>query len=279
MATQEDGKQLCRRAAALRTKYRVCEVRGRVHPGQVGFHPENRGGEPPNGERCVSLAKDVLRFGFDSAEADFNGVMVQERPGSTKFKDYNDEACAGSPLLASTVVGLTVGFGSLGHGHLNQILKNVMAGLSMDIKEVSDDGAGTTQVVDRLKKVDATFASYCQTGLYWEILTYKMEEEEPDACNLLQASLNVKNAVAMQTHDMEIIRALTKWCSAEEKAGKNVTFAAAKQKLSVTLGAIVGDPDFLQLFRFVVDLGADNAPYIPDLCEFTSRFVDPKAQI
>ena len=209
MATHEDGRQLCRRAAALRTKYKLGDALRRVHPGQVGFHPENRGGEPPNGERCVSLAKDILRFGFDSAEADFNGVMVQELLGSTKFKDYNDKACAGERLLASSVEGLTVAFGSLGHGHLNQILKNVMAGLSMDIKELSDDGAGTTQVVDRLKKVDATFASYCQTGLCWEILTYKMEDEEPEACNLLQASLNVKNAVAMQLHDMEVIRALT----------------------------------------------------------------------
>ena len=123
MAGQPDGKQLCRQAAALRTKYRIGDGPQRVHPGQVGFHPDNRGGEPPNGERCVSLTKDILRFGFDSAEADFNGVMVQERPGSTKFKEYNDKACAGNPLLASTVVGLTVGYGSLGHGHLNQILK------------------------------------------------------------------------------------------------------------------------------------------------------------
>ena len=101
----------------------------------------------------------------------------------------------------------------------------------------------------------------------------------PTLATLLQASLNVKNAVAMQTHDMEVIRALTNWCSAEEKASRDLTFAAAKEKLSVTLGAIVDEPDFIQLFRFVVDLGADSAPYIPDLCAFTGKFVDPKAQI
>ena len=43
---------LIRRAAGLRTKYRKHDAPIHLPLDQVGFHPKNRDGQPPNGERC-----------------------------------------------------------------------------------------------------------------------------------------------------------------------------------------------------------------------------------
>ena len=251
------SKQLCTQAAALRIKYKISDQLQRVTPGLIGFHPKNRMGEPPNGDRCKSLAKDILRVGFDPEEADFNAVMLQEKPGSRKFHDYNVKQCEGDPLLAPLVKGFEIAYASLAHSHLNQSFKNLLMSVDMGIDELlGNDGKPS---LEALEKADALYHSYCISGCKWEILSYKMEEEDPSAAEILQAAFNVKNSVAMQIHVMEAIRALTSWLKAEEVANRTVTFAGAKDKLALTLGPMVDDPHFMDMFRFVVDIGGEDA--------------------
>ena len=71
---------LIRRAAAYKIKYRRRENLLRPPLGQVGFHPNNRDGQPPNGERCRQLAEDMFRLGRDRDEADAGGVVVVRPP-------------------------------------------------------------------------------------------------------------------------------------------------------------------------------------------------------
>ena len=75
------GETVHKKAAALRKKYVMGQYR--VRPGFVGFHPSNRVGLAPNGERCVSLLKSIIRDGYDAAEGDHTAICVQEVPGST----------------------------------------------------------------------------------------------------------------------------------------------------------------------------------------------------
>ena len=58
-----DVEPLIRRAAGFRVKFRrdgglVC-----LPLQQVGFHHQNRDGQPPNGDRCASLCVDILALG------------------------------------------------------------------------------------------------------------------------------------------------------------------------------------------------------------------------
>ena len=259
--TDKDQQKLCRQAAAFRAKYQVGEPQ-RVPPGQIGFHPANRGGEPPNADRCKTLFREIFEKGFDPEEADFNGLLVQDEAGSSRIHECNLRSRAGNADLAPTVAGLALSFGSLAHSHLNQIFKNILVGIDMGAQE--------------LEKRDSLFAHYCKTGVLWTILSPKMEDEEPDAPNILQAAANVKHGMAMQAHLLEGLRILTAWVTAEAAANRAVTFAGAKEKLSLTLGHITDGPDFLHIFRFVVDIGANKSPYLPDLADFTSKFVDPQ---
>ena len=80
---------LVQQAAALKVKYRAFTEPVRVPPSLIGFHPANRSGEPPNGDRCRKLFDSIYKGGFDDNEADCGGVLVQEKPGGTAYHDYN----------------------------------------------------------------------------------------------------------------------------------------------------------------------------------------------
>ena len=47
----------------------------------------------------------IFNAGFDSHEADTNGVVVAQRPGCTNISDFNRKAAEGDPLFAPAVAG------------------------------------------------------------------------------------------------------------------------------------------------------------------------------
>ena len=89
----------------MRSKYFF--KKARVPPGLIAFHPSNRGGQAPNGERCVALLKRILRNGYDPSEGDHEGILVQEAPGGSDIQTFNDRALQGDPLLTPSIEGLS----------------------------------------------------------------------------------------------------------------------------------------------------------------------------
>ena len=278
MSADPPGKSqaLIQQAILLRAKCRVSFAR--VGPIHIGFHPANRNGEPPSAERCLSLLKDILGQGFDPNEADCNAVLVQEAPGSVSINHFNAKACDGNDQLAPSVGGIAVTYGSLSHSHLNQVFKNIMAGLRLDVPKITSPSTGRLDIA-LLELIDPAFARYCRDGLMWDILSHKIIDEVPDGLNIIQAACNCKHAVAMLPHEMEAIAGLSRMCIKSSAVADNLSFQVAKDKLALTLPGMADDPDFMSLFRFVVDLGGGSAPFIPDLREFTGRLVNPQAML
>jgi hypothetical protein len=128
-----------------------------------------------------------------------------------------------------------------------------------------------------LEEIDPTFAKYCRDGLTWDVLSHKIMDEDPEGLVIIQAACNVKNVIAMIPHEMEAVALLSRMCTKSAAVVASVSFASAKEKVALTLPCMSEDPDFLHLFRFVIDLGGDAAPFIPDLREFTARFLNPQA--
>ena len=266
---------LIQRAFALRAKYRINERNVRVAPNHIGFHPANRNGQPPSADRCASLLSDILGQGFDANEADCNGALVQETPGKTTVHDFNMKSCDGDERLEPSVEGLTMSYGSLSHSHLNQVFKNVLGRVPVTGLKISNSNGRLD--INILEEVDKDFARYCKDGLLWDVLSYKIQEEEPDGLNVIQAALNSKNAMALAQHEMEAIASLSRLCKASSAVAGTVNFQMAKEQLAFTLPGMTEDPDFIHLFRFVVDLGGDASCFIPDLMEFTGKFLNPQA--
>lgn len=265
---------LIRQALALRAKYRVGSDRVRVAPWHIGFHPANRNGEPPSGERCQSLLDAILGGGFDPGEADCNGVLVQAKPSGDTIHAFNAKACDGNPLLTPSVDGMDLTYGSLSHSHLNQVFKNILGRAYVKTDKITDPQGRLSMAM--LEAHDPTFAKYCREGLLWDVLSWKLQEEEPEGLNIIQAAGNATHAAVMIPHETEAIASLSRLCTASAVVSARLNFERAREKLQFTLPLIADDPDFLCMFRFVVDLGGDVAPFVPDLRQFTHRFVNPQ---
>ena len=128
---------MIRRAAAYRVKYRRAGGLVCIPLQQVGFHPLNRDGQPPNGDRCAQLCVDILALGFDTEEANAAGICVEQRPGHHTFDDFNKAACDGDDFHAPVVAGI-ISFGTLSHSHLHQVLKNIRASMPGTAKTILD---------------------------------------------------------------------------------------------------------------------------------------------
>ena len=270
--TEVLDEKTVRLAAALRTKYRRGGGVVRIPVEQVGFHPKNRDGQPPNGSRCAELFKDIYAVGFDAEESDSGGVVVEAKPGSTVLHDFNKKACDGDPFNVPVVTGL-ITYGSLSHSHLHQCLRNIRGGGVCSVLEVSELGKFS---LAKLKTVDPAFGHAAETGLCWDILSYAIEVEEPDGCAIIQAAMNSKNAMFLLRHKMQALVALVDYTYASAVAERALSLDAAKRRLKLTCPEFAIDKDFLELYRYVIDLGSGVAGFLPDLRAFHERFVDPK---
>ena len=266
---------MIRQAAAFRIKYRQVGSPFRFPVEMVGFHPCNRDGQPPNGMRCLELCKDILSIGYDSGEADSGGIVVQEKPGSTRLHEFNTLACADDPLL-SAVAGC-ISYGSLSHSHLHQILRNIKFGAKCTgLPAVA--GTDDCFSMDLLRSVDPSFAHAAVTGLSWEVLSWKIEEEEPQACSIIQAAMNAKNGLFLLRHEMQAVASISTMLASSAVVEQRLSVEVARVHLHTTLPEFATDDNFVDLFRFCLDLGGSSAGFLHDARQFHERFVDPKCR-
>ena len=58
------------------------------------------------------------------------------------------------------------------------------------------------------------------------------------------------------------------------KAGQGRAWASAQERLKKTMPGFADDANYLDLFRYVIDLGSEEGPFICDLKSFHCHFVD-----
>ena len=112
-------------------------------------------------------------------------------------------------------------FGSLSHSHLNQVLKNVSGGVKYDAPSIV--GPDGTVHLDLLAARDPAFAEHVENGLLWEVLAWEMEDEEPDACTVVQAALNSKNDTYLVMHEMQALSHLSRLCKNHPRLRRSST--------------------------------------------------------
>ena len=265
---------LVQRALAYRAKHRISDTPVRVAPQHIGFHPRNRSGQGVSAERCTALLKRILKDGFSPSLADCDGVLVQEKPGKTQIHDYNMRICADEPSLAALVMGQTLTHGSVAHSHLNQLFKNALSAVAVGIPEIEDPQGGISMTL--LARVDPNFASYCSTGLLWEILAPSVNDDG-DALDVIQAAANAQNNAGMTAHEVEAILRISELCVRSATKQHQISYDGVQAAVAATLPEMAGHPDFVELFKFVINLGGGNAQFCSDLSKFVSKVVDPQA--
>ena len=285
-----------RRAAALRTKYKKHQSLLRIPVMQIGAHPDNRDGQGPSGSRCLELTSNILLVGYDVVEADSNGVLVEQKPGSAHICDTNRRFADGDELLAPIVDG-QISYGTLSHSTLNQLLRNIHArcpvvagGVASEVlpSEGPSPAVAVDEVLSRivdttgrlssamLQQVDPSFGNAVHSGLLWEVLSHVIEAEEPDGCAVIQSALNAKNGLFLVTHEMQALSRLMTLTASSAVAEARMSWEFVLSRVRQTMAEFARDKNFIDLYSFVVDLGGQQSSFLADLKSFHQRFVNPQ---
>ena len=106
---------------------------------------------------------------------------------------------------------------TLSHSHLLLVLLSFVRGAKWNVPEefrklLNENGGWDFAAV---AAKDPTLQQLCQDGLYTEILSWKINAEEPDACSLISQALNRGQAVALKTTELTALAALSGACARE----------------------------------------------------------------
>ena len=265
----KDAAQLHKVAASLRVKYRVdsqgnrgaLAKRERRHPLRVGVHPLNRDGSGLNSDRVDQVLFTFFKYGFVSEEADHDAVLVLEVDGQDGITAYNKKMCRSNPRLAWPESGLRLEGGTIGHSHINQVLRHVLLGAETTISALAGpDGRLRQRLVE---EKDPELWEKANQGLEFDCLAPDIANEH-NAIKIIQASLNRKNEAPMLEHEMQIAQ------RTEDAVNRNIRLADANEaKAKCSFEAVRKDvgqlnPDlvhtsaFVGLFNLILEWGVEE---------------------
>ena len=123
---------------------------------------------------------------------------------------------------------------------------------------------------------DIVFERYATEGLLFDVLAADMDVEEPEGAEIISAASNIKNSMSSIPHEMEAISLTSKYCSKSSEVAGAVAFDSLREKLALSTPTIADVPDFINIFKFIVEVGAEAYNHIRFLSQFVGKFVDPK---
>ena len=283
------------KAMAMRVKYRLKTEQGRFKRRmaiiRLCSHPENRGGQYPQGEVVKQLGIRLAKEGFNQEEADHQGVCVQEPPAdatavaATSYLEYNKSRCQGSDVLSSCFgFDAVASFGMLSHNHLLLLLLCWQNGAQWTLTEeekqilaVGVDGRLDLQAAVAVPNL-MQLCDSCHDGLMVEVLSWKINVEEPGACMLISNALNSATDVSLRTTELTALSVLSGECALHSNAlnSQRIDYETIKARLELSIPRFVAEPEFQEFFECIINLGAHTSSFIPELLRFGSRFVNQK---
>ena len=284
---------LVRQAMAFRVKYRVAKKVLSLY--RLVVHPQNRGGMYPQPDTVRNLGLKILSKGFNQSEANHEGVCVEEIPYSERanhtrsdglpyetYADYNIRQCDHLFLDKCFSYLNDIMYGTLSHSHLLLVLLSWANGAEWKLEDepqwrqmLNPDGTFYNAAV---AACDEGLDRVLRDGLDMEVLSWKMLVEEPTAASLISQALNSAQQMALRTSELTALNVLSGAVALELEtavAGE-VCFETVREKVRMELDIYVDLPGFIDLFEFVVNMGAEKQSFIPQLREYGSKFVDPK---
>ena len=216
-------------AMAYRAKYRVSPSKRVLRLENTGVHKENRGRLYPSGEAVKRLCESVFTKGFIKEEVVHALVAVEEPPLDEIIKlrsagtyrtglEYNEDRCSRDEFLQGCFKSADPVLGNLlSHNHILLVLRAFVAGAKWDIPEIgsiepalrlcSDDGRLMLSALkDHTHGVQAH--ELISDGLPVEMLSWKMDIEEPTAASIISQSLNIEQELALRTSELTAVAIL-----------------------------------------------------------------------
>ena len=272
-----------KKVAAMRTKYRVRPFSGapkrRLEPPQCMAHWVNRTGFSPNPGRCESLLMDLV-LKWDPEEADHDCICVEVKPGCTRGLLHNQDKCSGEPRLTPPDPSVAK-YLTISHTHLNQTLKNVEGRALVTL------GPLLSTVADHEGRLDPklvagktpALAEAVHAGLLWEVLSYKLDIEEPQGVTMIQRCINNKSDAQAVEHELQVLASLTDTVCMKEVqlANGNISEEKAMCHLRmIGLGRVVERDNYRLLLQVALNLA--HSPAWESLKAFHHYLIDNKGR-
>ena len=302
LATVANGcdRSLMIAAMAYRVKYRKLNSAGNpqkfpVRIESAGVHRKNRGGVYPAGVRCKSLAVDVIEAGFLKEEVNHVCVAVEEAPLDEIIKSgakdyvsaslYNAERSAKDELLCTCFQAPfnVVHWSFLSHNHMLLIMRAFLTQAKWDIPPDTDrdlfycdlDGRLSLNAVAECHNAKE-LAEVMAEGLLTEVLSWKMDVEEPGAASIISQALNQPQQVSMHTTTLTAVAVLKGEIILQmsKDVGQRVAFQTVRDRVRSQLHTAADDPDLPEVFDFLISVGVGQNSYVDHLLEWTSCYVD-----
>ena len=286
----ESDMGIIRQAMALRVKYRSTQKKQRINISFLGVHPKNRGSVYPQQETVKNLGVNLLSWGFSQEEADHAGLCVEEIPMADRpalyesYTVWNKKHCVGAELLDTCFVGTDAMYGTLSHSHLLLVLLCWSSGARWGL--VDEDGNPRYCNQDKSLDIAAVAASQnavemlsvIKEGLAMEVLSWKIYLEEPKGCSLISHAFNRGSEAALRSTELTALSVLTGEIALQKNRslGQEVAFESVRDAVRQELDVVVDEPEFLELFEFVISLGGSCNSFVAELLDFGQKFVDQK---
>ena len=288
---------LCQ-AAAWRVKYRNMKGTPKitVRVENLGVHRNNRAGVYPAGIRCKELCESVISAGFLKEEISDKLVAVEEMPSHEARKcsetqtgsEYN-RRCSLKDELLQTCFREPYGnvhYNLLSHNHMMIVILGFITKAKWDLDPVEQKQKNRTiKFCDEqgrlcLTAVAATdngkeLVEVIKDGISCEVLSWKMEVEEPGAATVISHALNKCSDFAMRTTEWSALYTLRgEIIKASGALGDRVAFKSVLESTHMELDSAAMDPDVDQLFDFLISIGVVKNTYFDDLADFQKIFVN-----
>ena len=114
-----------------------------------------------------------------------------------------------------------------------------------------------------------------ESGLMFEILSWKIHTQAPGACRKISQALNKGQVIALKTTEMAALAVLNGTVGRELQS-RLVSFETVREKVRHELDMWADDADLIELFDFSINLGATKNTFVSGLTEWASKFADPK---
>ena len=146
---------------------------------------------------------------------------------------------------------------TLSHGHLLLILLCWAVGAKWDMRDDEDnplycDEQGNL-LLSAVAEKDPVLVNLVEKGLKMEVLSWRINIEEPDAASAISQALNKGQEAALQTSELTAVAVLNGRVGVELNAAvaAEVAFETVKQKVRKELDTFVDEPEFVEMFQAV----------------------------
>ena len=200
----------------------------KAHIENFGVHRKNRAGAYPSGIRCKELCKEVLSIGFMKEEFTRQLLAVEEMPlheargrgidtTTTTGSAYNREASEKDELLQVCFQEPrgNVMYALLSHNHMALVILSFIGKAKwelpkMDIPHMNrtihfcdDEGRLSLSAVAATEN-GKELMEVVNEGVYCEVLSWKMDVEEPTAASVISAAQKFAAVAPMRVELREV---------------------------------------------------------------------------